>query len=162
MARDAVDAVLGDGARRRPSATAEIPIIGAAPRPDLEALAARMGTENGIAADVAASLVDRHGTKAPHVLELGREHDLVRSLAPDLPFLEAEVAWAAENELAISLDDLLVRRFRLAPTLPDRGASIAPRVAAIAGHILGWDADRQAREVDAYLELARRDFAVPG
>ena len=37
------------------------------------------------------------------------------------------------------LDDVLARRMRLSQELPDRGASIAPRVAAILGGELGWD-----------------------
>ena len=109
----------------------------------------------------ATSLVDRHGTDAPEVLALGRERDLVRPLVPGHPFLEAEIAWAVDQELALSLDDLLARRLRLAPVLRDRGEAVAPRVAEIAGGILGWGADRQAREVAAYLEGARREFAVP-
>ena len=77
------------------------------------------------------------------------------------PFLEVEIAWAVDQALALTLDDLLVRRLRLAPVLRDRGEAVAPRVAEIAGGILGWDADRQAREVAAYLDGARREFAVP-
>ena len=38
-----------------------------------------------------------------------------------------------------NLKDLLARRIRLAPEVRDRGESVAPRVAAIAGHVLGWD-----------------------
>jgi glycerol-3-phosphate dehydrogenase len=105
--------------------------------------------------------VDRHGTKAADVLAFGRDRDLVRLLVPGHPFLEAEIAWAVDRELAFSLDDLLARRLRLAPVLRDRGAAVAPRVAEIAGGMLGWDADRQAREVAAYLDGARREFAVP-
>jgi glycerol-3-phosphate dehydrogenase len=161
MAEHAVDAVLGDAARARPSATADLPIRGAAPRLHLDALAVRLATEAGIGEDAARSLVDRHGTEAPDVLELGREHDLLRPLIDGHPFLEAEVAWAADREMAMSLDDILARRMRLAPALPDRGASIAPRVAHIAGHALGWDADRQASEVSSYLEGAHREFDVP-
>ena len=63
--------------------------------------------------------------------------------------------------MALSLDDLLARRIRLAPEVRDRGESVAPRVAAIAGHVLGWDADRRAREVVRYLEGAHREFDVP-
>ena len=77
------------------------------------------------------------------------------------PFLEAEVAWAAERELAMSLDDILARRMRLAQTLRDRGESIAPRVAAIAGDVLGWDEARRAAEVATYLEGAHREFDLP-
>ena len=163
MARDAIDAVLGGGdAKDRPSGTAELPIIGAAPRPELDALALRLAREPGVDMDTAQSLVDRHGTEAEHVLALGRPRDLVRPLVGGQPILEAEVAWAAEREMAMSLDDVLARRMRLAMTLRDRGASIAPRVAAILGDVLGWDGARQAAEVARYLEGAHREFDVPG
>ncbi len=161
MARDAIDAVLGEDARERPSGTAELPIIGAAPRTGLDALAVRLAREPGMDVEMAQSLVDRHGTEAEDVIALGRSRDLVRPLVEGQPMLEAEVAWAAERELAMSLDDVLARRLRLAMTLRDRGASIAPRVAAIVGDVLGWDAARQADEVSLYLEGAHREFDVP-
>ncbi len=161
MARDAIDAVLGDDTKDRPSGTAELPIIGAAARPELDALAARLAHEPGMDAERAKSLVDRHGTEAADVLALGRERDLVRQLAPEHPFLEAEVAWAAERELAMSLDDILARRMRLAMTVRDRGEAVAPRVAAIAGEVLGWDPDRRAAEVAAYVEGAHREYDLP-
>ena len=161
MARDAIDAVLGADAKDRPSGTAELPIIGAAPRPELDALIARLAGEPGLDVESARSLVERHGTEAEDVVALGRGRDLVRPLVAGQPMIEAEVAWAAERELAMSLDDVLARRMRLAMTLRDRGTSIAPRVAAIAGDTLGWDATRQAVEVAQYLESAHREFDVP-
>ena len=156
MARDAVDAVLGPEARRRPSSTAELPIIGAAARSDLDALAARLAATGAVSPEVATSLVDRHGTAAEQVLAGG-----ATPLVDGFPFLEAEVAWAAEHELALSLEDVLVRRIRLAPELRDRAASIAPCVAAILAPILGWDPARQASEASAYLDAAHRQFDVP-
>ncbi len=161
MARDAVDAILGDEAKGRPSGTANLPLIGAASRTALDALTARLATEAGLGREAARSLVDRHGADAADVIALGREHDLVRPLVDGHPFLEAEVAWAADREMALSLDDLLARRIRLAPALRDRGESIAPRVAAIAGHVLGWDVARQAAEIAAYLEGAHAEYDVP-
>jgi len=161
MARDAVNAILGDEAKARPSGTADLPLVGAAARSGLDALAARLAIGAGIGEEAARSLLGRHGTDAEDVLAIGRTHDLVRPLVDGHPFLEAEIAWAAEHELALSLDDLLARRIRLAPVLRDRGESIAPRVAAIAGHVLGWDAARQATEVAAYLAGAHREYDVP-
>ena len=161
MARDAIDAVLGDDAKDRPTGTAELPLVGAAPRAELDALIARLAREPGMDTDVAVSLVDRHGIEAVDVLAMGRERDLVRQLVAGHPFLEAEVAWAVERELAMSLDDILARRMRLAMTLRDRGESIAPRVAAIAGEVLGWDAEHQAAEVVAYVAGAHREYDVP-
>ncbi|HET7829086.1 MAG TPA: glycerol-3-phosphate dehydrogenase/oxidase [Candidatus Limnocylindrales bacterium] len=163
MARDAVDAVLGrDEARRRPSRTRNLPIHGAAPRAALDRLATRiLAEEPSLTEEAATTLVNRHGTEAEAVLAYGREHGLVRPLVAGEPYLEAEIAWAADRELAQSLDDLLARRIRLVHVLPDRGASIAPRVAEIAGHVLGWDEDRRAREVATYLEGARREYGIP-
>jgi glycerol-3-phosphate dehydrogenase len=170
MARDAVDAALGpDEARRRPSNTADLRLVGAADPPDLERLAANLEADLGgdLARDgdlpttVAARLVARHGTQAPDVVAVGRDLDLLRRLAPDVDHLEAEVVWAARHELAMTLDDVLSRRTRLAQERPDRAASMASRVAEILGAELGWDAGRQAAEVDAYLEGAHREYDVP-
>jgi glycerol-3-phosphate dehydrogenase len=162
MARDAIDAVLGDDAKDRPSGTAEMPLVGGATtRSELDAMAAKLAREPGLDADAALSLVDRHGTEAAAVLALGRARDLVRPLVDGHPFLEAEVAWAAERELAMSLDDVLARRMRLAMALRDRGESIAPRVASLAGDVLGWDAERQRAEVAGYVAGAHREYDVP-
>jgi len=159
-----IDAVLGrDGARARPSATAGWRLAGAADPPALERLVAELGTIGDIAAahpQAAARLVARHGTEAPGVAALGGTLGLLRPLAPGRPFLEAEVAWAGRHELALSLDDVLARRTRLAVELPDRGAAIAPRVAAILGRELGWGEARQALEVQSYLASATREYSV--
>jgi glycerol-3-phosphate dehydrogenase len=161
MARDAVDAVLGAGARIRPSRTAELRILGAAPRPELDAMAGRLARDEGIDTEAAQSLVDRHGTEAPEVIRRGRKADLLGPVRDGFPYVEAEIAWAVEEELALSLDDVLSRRLRLSQELRDRGESIALRVASIAGDVLGWDVTRQGHEVDAFLEQAHREYDVP-
>jgi glycerol-3-phosphate dehydrogenase len=175
MARDAVDAALGRReARRRPSATADLPLVGAAAPDELDRLARglAMATDGSahdrpsLEPEVAARLVGRHGSEARAVLELGRGLGLVagdgrpRELGAG-GHLEAEVAWAVRHELAASLDDVLARRMRLAQGLPDRGAAIAPRVAALMAAELGWDAARRQREVETYLATARREYGVP-
>ena len=161
MARDAVNAVLGADAAARPSKTADLPITGAAARSDLDALARTLAADTLVGEEAARSLVDRYGITASSVVAMGRERNLLRSLVAGHAYIEAEVAWAVEHELAMSLDDILARRLRLAMALPDRGESIAVRVASIAGDILGWDPARQAAEVASYLEGAHREYDVP-
>lgn len=162
MARDAVDYVL-DGEDPMPrSLTAELPLLGAAPREQLDALSAELAHDTGLDRERTDRLVDRHGSRAREVVELGREQGLLRPLADDVSELEAEVAWAVEQELALGLDDVLSRRMRLSMSRRDRGASIAPRVAEILGARLTWDAERQSSEVAHYLESARREYGVPG
>jgi glycerol-3-phosphate dehydrogenase len=163
MAEETVDAaltVLGERAKNRPSRTATRRLIGAADRPELDALATRLAAEASLDGAVAARLVARHGTQAEAVVQLGRECGWLARLVDGEDHLEAEVAWAGRNELALSVDDVLSRRMRLAQELPDRGAAVAPRVAAILGTELGWDDARQRAEVQSYLDGARREFAV--
>ena len=174
MARDVVDASLGrTEARRRRSGTAELPLVGAAPRSELEqigaslerplrdAAAARGETRATWPARVGVRLADRFGREAIEVMAMARELDLAAPLGIGVDHIQAEVAWAARRELALSLDDVLARRMRLAQELPDRGASIAPGVAAVLGAELGWDERRQAAEVERYLETARREYGLP-
>jgi glycerol-3-phosphate dehydrogenase len=161
MARDAINAALGEEAKRRASRTADLPLQGALALTDIPSASTAVAREHGISAEVATSLVDRHGTDAPKVAELGAQLGLLSPVADGFPFLQAEIAWAARTELALSLDDVLARRLRLVHELPDRGAQIAPRVAAILGAELGWDERRQAVEVDRFLTAARAEFGLP-
>jgi glycerol-3-phosphate dehydrogenase len=161
MAADAVDTVIGDEARRRPSATGDLPLHGALALDTVPSAAARLEREHGLLPEAATSLVDRHGTDADAVAALGAQRGLLDALAAGFPHLEAEVAWAAREELALSLDDVLARRTRLVQELPDRGAAIAPRVADIVGDELGWDVSRRRTEVAAYLARAALEFGMP-
>jgi glycerol-3-phosphate dehydrogenase len=161
IGRDAIDTLLGPVAvRSRPSGTDGLRLVGAADREVLSSLTADL-VRAGHEPAMAERLVDRHGTEAPDVLALGAILGLDRPLAPNVAVHEAEIAWAVRNELAHTLDDVLARRTRLAQELPDRGATIAPRVAAIMAGELGWDADRQADEVARYLASAHKEFGVP-
>ncbi|HEY7522203.1 MAG TPA: glycerol-3-phosphate dehydrogenase/oxidase [Candidatus Limnocylindrales bacterium] len=161
MARDAVDRVVAVDGRRTPSATDRIRLTGAQDRDGLDALAADL-TGNGTALDsrVAGAIVARHGTEARDVVALGVAEGLLAPIAGTAA-IEAEVVWAVRCELALSIDDVLARRLRLAQVQPDRGASIAPRLAELMGAELGWDEARRAQEVSDYLELAKREYGIP-
>ena len=165
MARDVIDVVLGPGGvERLPSATADRRLIGAADRPELDRIVAEIGSVAGVAAahpEAAARLVARHGTEAPGVVALGGELGLLRALAPGRPYLDAEVAWAVRRESALSIDDVLSRRLRLSAELGPDGPAVARRVAQIMGSELGWGDTRQVLEVEAYLAVVAREYAVP-
>ncbi len=164
MARDAIDAAVRTAARGTPappSRTADLRLIGAADRADFERLGDDIARRHGLDRAAARHLVDRYGTEADDVAASSAAAGRGRPLGPGIDHLEGEVAWAVERELALSLDDVLARRMRLAQQLPDRGASIAPTVAAIMASRLGWDVPRQADEVARYLASAQREFGVP-
>jgi glycerol-3-phosphate dehydrogenase len=165
----ALDAAFGLGtARSRPSRTADLPLMGAASTAELDVLAARLTptlVACGLERRHADRLVARHGTQAADVVALGERLDLLQPIAKESDHpsdhLEAEVIWAAREELALGLDDVLVRRTRLAQEMPDRAEGVAPRVASLLGQELGWDQARQSSEIARFLDGAHREFDVP-
>jgi glycerol-3-phosphate dehydrogenase len=161
MAADAVDAVLGDAARARPSRTGDLLLVGALDEVERPAVAAELERTSGLERDVVDQLLGRHGREAGAVVALGRELDLLRPLAPGHRYLEAEVAWAAREELALSLDDVLARRTRLALETLDHGAGAGPRVAAILGAALGWSPAEILGAPGRYEVGAAREYGLP-
>ncbi len=155
IAADVVDAALGARAKGSPSGTADLVLVGgdSSRAPDAAAT---------VEPEVRAALVGRYGSETQDLLAMGAERGLVGRLHPDADYLEVEVAWAVEHELALSLDDILARRMRLAIETADHGASVAARVAAIVGPSLGWDDERRAAEVAAYATSSAREYGVPG
>lgn len=104
-------------------------------------------------------LVGRHGRVvtelARWVARLGNE----RVGATDT--LWAELAWAAEGELVLHLDDLMLRRTRLGLLLPEGARAELPRIRALCQPLLGWDDARWAQEEAEYLALHRRCYSLP-
>ena len=122
MAEQTIDAALGvlgeraagaARAGRRPGASSELPI-----GPSWTGSRPTSPARRPLEPAVAARLVARHGTQAPDVVALGRELGLLGPLVDGEDHLEAEVAWAARHELALSIDDVLARRMRLVQELP--------------------------------------------
>lgn len=102
MAEEAVDrAIAVSGLRARPCRTRALPLVGAAPQEELDAVQAPRG------------LIDRYGTEAPAVMaeadgEPNLLHPLVRGTTG------AELRFGARHEGALNISDLLERRTRVA------------------------------------------------
>lgn len=113
MAEETVDAVVDRLGRTERSTTARLPLVGAAPRPVLDALGAP------------ARLVARYGTDAPAVEALGP--DLVVAGRPETV---GELRFAVRCEGARTVADLLDRRTRigLVPADRERAVPVAERV----------------------------------
>ncbi|MDZ7269115.1 MAG: glycerol-3-phosphate dehydrogenase/oxidase [candidate division KSB1 bacterium] len=97
-----------------------------------------------------------YGSEAAALQELmAAQEELAVPLHPNLPYRAVEVVWAARQEMARSVSDVLARRTRA--LLLDAAASMAaaPAVARLLAEELGRDADWQARQVGQYRELAR-------
>jgi glycerol-3-phosphate dehydrogenase len=96
-----------------------------------------------------------YGSDAPAVLEI-EESDpaLAQPLHPALPYTGAEVVWAARQEMARTLEDVLARRTRALFLNARAALSMAPRAAALLALELGRDAAWQARQVEEFARTA--------
>jgi len=99
----------------------------------------------------AERLVNNYGRNHMDILALGfGEPALMELVHPDYPMLKAEVAYAVEEEMAVTLDDLLSRRTDWALFDRRRGAPLVKPAAALMGRLLGWSRRRRLSEVQHY------------
>ena len=155
MARDAVDAVqraLGQPVRH--AATGDTPLPGGA-FTSLDGEVAAAAERTGAQA-LAAHLVSRYGSEWRDVWSLAeRDRALARPIAPPLDDIAAEVSWAIEQEMALTLGDILIRRTHVAFETVDHGLRAAREIAPR----FGWDdaaVDAYAAEVDRMFGVAPR------
>ncbi|CAD5108144.1 glycerol-3-phosphate dehydrogenase/oxidase [Zestomonas carbonaria] len=101
----------------------------------------------------------RHGRGLARLAELIEELGGERVVASDT--LWAELALAAERELVLHLDDLLLRRTRLGLLLPNGAEAELPRIRALCQARLGWSDARWDEEQQRYLALWRSCYSLP-
>jgi glycerol-3-phosphate dehydrogenase len=160
MAAEVVDVVERSLGRRRSRAkTNVVPLPGGDIRSFDETLRAAE-LEVGDSA-VARRLVEAHGSRWREVAALTKaEPALARRISKDLPYLLAEVVYAVEREMAMTLADVLVRRLHLAFDVADNGRSAARVAAAVLAGRLGWDNARARSELARYEMDVARLFGV--
>ncbi len=111
--------------------------------------------------ETAAQLVRAYGDRWQLVWGLvDREPMLGDRLDPALPYIPAEVLWAAAAEGAWTVADVLVRRMPIAYERADAGRALAPVVAALLGRVHGWDDATVAQAALAFDGEASRLFAI--
>ena len=138
MAEDAVDhAATLAGLEPRACVTRDLNIHGFLPNSERLGELEHYGSD---AADVKAIMAS-----AP---ELGER------VHPRLSVRAGEVAWAAREEMARTVDDVLARRTRSLLFDARASAEAAPAVAAILARELGRDDAWQRAQVDAFAEIA--------
>jgi glycerol-3-phosphate dehydrogenase len=136
MAEDTIDRVRHQlGLRGHGCLTKRLPLVGA------DGFAGARGSGH---------LVQRFGSEADTVLRIADDAALARPLIEGLPYLRAEVVFAARYEMAQTVDDVLSRRTRA--RVLDRRASIeaADDVATLLGDELGLSSATRRQQVAAY------------
>ncbi len=92
-----------------------------------------------------------YGSDAPAVQSLG----LAELLHPALPYTGAEVVWAARNEMARTLEDVLARRTRALFLNARAAIAMAPAAARLMARELHRSSEWEAEQVRSFCETAR-------
>ena len=100
-----------------------------------------------------------YGSDAPAIHQLiSDDPKLGAQLDSDLPYVEAEVVWAARTEMARTVEDVLARRTRALFLNAKAAIRMAPRVAAILAIELNKDGLWQADQIKSFSQTAQRLF----
>jgi glycerol-3-phosphate dehydrogenase len=166
MAADVIDrAARRLGGEVRESRTDELPLLGADGFAAVWRDRLDVARRHGVAAGVIEHLLERYGTLTVHLLAMiAADPGLAVPLEGAPEYLAAEVAYAAQAEGALHLDDVLTRRTRISFETAHRGSESAAHAARIMADALGWDQAVQDREVEHYLarvEAERQSQKMP-
>jgi glycerol-3-phosphate dehydrogenase len=150
MAEDVVDEIARSlGLPLTDATTARIPLPGGEMRSFADELSRARETIGED--DVAEHLVAAYGAEWREVWAIVQnDNALVARVSPELPYIAAEIHWAIEREMALTLADILVRRLHVAFETHDHGAAAAPAVARVAAPLLGWTRERIETELARY------------
>jgi glycerol-3-phosphate dehydrogenase len=153
MAKDAVDAAARNlGPAVPESATERLPLLGAEGFEVLWNERHRLAQQSGLHVARIEHLLHRYGTCTRELLALiAAEPELGKPIPGASDYLRVEVIYAASDEGALHLEDVLTRRTRISIEEWDRGTVCAPEIAELMGRALGWDDETRRREVEHYL-----------
>ncbi len=159
MAADAIDAAREDiGPGVADSVTEHIPLLGADGYPALMNQLDRLSRKVDLPVWRLDHLLGRYGSLVNELFELAEgDPDLYAPVPGAEEYLKVEILYAATHEGALHLDDLLARRTRISIETPARGVDSAPAVAELVAPVLGWDAERVAREVQLYAQRVQAE-----
>jgi len=161
MARDVVDRVAArlhelDGRPLPPRAQTDRQPLPGGEAAELEVLV-EAARARGASETTARHLVAYYGSEAAAVLNLvDRDRPLGEPIVAGRPEIWAEVTYGVEREMAVRLQDILIRRLHLFYEVPDQAQSVVPRVAARMKQLLGWDQTREAEELRDYFQIVER------
>jgi glycerol-3-phosphate dehydrogenase len=166
MAADTVDEVArslqAETGRPVPaSVTAETPLLGADGYRAAWNRRARTAADTGLDGAQVEHLLYRYGAALDEVLTLAAERpELAEPLPGAEEYLAAETVYAASSEGALHLDDVLVRRTRIAMEAADRGLAAADPVSRHLAAVLGWTEDQRLAEVEVYRSRVQAERAA--
>ncbi|QJW91578.1 FAD-dependent oxidoreductase [Spirosoma taeanense] len=108
----------------------------------------------GLPADSCQHLMRTYGNRAERVAQLILEQPaLAQKLTASQPFLQAEVIYQVREEMAMTLRDVLARRWRLELSDWQLTAQLVPQVGDLMAAELGWSEEHGRQQVRNYQSL---------
>jgi glycerol-3-phosphate dehydrogenase len=96
------------------------------------------------------------GADIPKIKSIISAHPELKSqLDERLPYLKAEVIWAAREEMARTVEDILARRTRALFLDAEASIAMAPTVAWLLAEELGYDESWEKQQIGEYTILAK-------
>ncbi|MFN8636452.1 MAG: glycerol-3-phosphate dehydrogenase/oxidase [Chloroflexota bacterium] len=162
IAEEATDAVMTRLGRHSARHTAFSPLPGGDGSPDevLKTLKPR-AQSMGLSDRQVDHLIELYGSRAREVLVLAeRRPNLATPFCEHGPTIKAQACYAALNEGAETLADVMLRR---APIGLESclGLDCVEAVADVVGQTLRWDDDRRRKEAEAYRQLVAERYSAP-
>jgi len=135
------------GGGRTPTRSRPFPWSPGEPFPSWRQRMIQEARSRGFDEKTASTLTRRYGTRMEAVLNCAdRVPDLARRIVPELPFAGAEVVYAAGQEMAVTLEDIVRRRIPLT-ILHRLSAGTLDEIAATAAPGLGWSLEARTAQV---------------
>ncbi|KNA90617.1 glycerol-3-phosphate dehydrogenase/oxidase [Gordonia sp. w5E2] len=161
MAADAVDACVDFiPTRVAPSITERVPLIGADGYFALINQCESLGEKYGLHPYRVRRLLNRYGSLIDDVLFYAADDpSLLRPLEAAPQYLRVEIVYAAVDEAALHLEDILARRTRISIEYAHRGVDCAQEVAELVAPVLGWSPEKVAFEVETYQARVAAEIA---
>ena len=161
MAADAVDACVDFiPTRVAPSITERVPLIGADGYFALINQCESLGEKYGLHPYRVRRLLNRYGSLIDDVLFYAADDpSLLRPLEAAPQYLRVEIVYAAVDEAALHLEDILARRTRISIEYAHRGVDCAQEVADLVAPVLGWSPEKVAFEVETYQARVAAEIA---
>lgn len=141
VAKQVMDVVAKQLGTTNEVADVEAPLPGGDFSDDLDSLAARIAQRHGLLGRVARRLVQLYGSETEDVLALGGEQLSSRS-----GVVAGEVDWAVRHEGAVSVEDVVYRRCRIALYEPHARDAVQP-IAERMARLFGWNNDQVAEQL---------------
>ena len=113
----------------------------------------------GLSAETWRRLYGRYGATANEMVAATNKDDLAK--IPGTHTLWAELPYLARHENIRHLGDLLLRRVRIGLLTPGGAKDHLPHIRSICKNSLKWNDSRWDQEVETYLDMWNRYYAVP-